>query len=498
MPTSPTLTEQLETLGIHLPPWPEEPEGGSATVDWIQRGQAYAEGVRLWRAQLRNAPESTKGVVDQLLRHLQDTEQVGVWDQLVYGAIKPEVQGSADYEPWQACTKLIRSSALTPAQLLGTAILNAKEQNLIMAIEAITFIAKDETIGLEVGTEAGFTVVCEYLEESIESSCCNDFSTWLQRVKLLEYVTHFMNECHRVIESEKEENAAHDEGSDKSGLTRFRVVKCVHEFLQAIRAHSFQEASIQYPASEPIDPRLSAFFEHNGMRLAMNKDKATDYHIQNSTSKLERLNMFVSADASIIIDCGAHVGIFSAMAATKAIGAKIYMFEPDSDMHRYVAYNMPVNSNYTLYGCALGGAEGTGSFFKSLDSSQTSSLCREATGHFSKISGLEERVTRISRLSDFLSLVDTRIDYLKIDIQGQEMLLVEDLVSADLLDRIDVLAVEASFLDYNSISCVEVLRRSGGFKQALVVNSVYGGGDIVWHRLDKDLIDLCPDLHKLF
>ena len=73
MPTSSTLTEQLATLGVHLPAWPEEPEEGGATGDWIQLGQAYAEGVRLWRAQLRNAPESTKGVVDQLLSHLQDT-----------------------------------------------------------------------------------------------------------------------------------------------------------------------------------------------------------------------------------------------------------------------------------------------------------------------------------------------------------------------------------------------------------------------------------------
>ena len=52
MPTSSTLTEQLATLGVHLPAWPQEPEGGGATDDWIQRGQAYAEGVRLWRAQL--------------------------------------------------------------------------------------------------------------------------------------------------------------------------------------------------------------------------------------------------------------------------------------------------------------------------------------------------------------------------------------------------------------------------------------------------------------
>ena len=84
MPTSSSLTEQLATLGIQLPPWPEEPEGGGATGDWVQRGQAYADGVRLWRAQLRNAPESTKGVVDQLLRHQENGDQLTPWDRLLY------------------------------------------------------------------------------------------------------------------------------------------------------------------------------------------------------------------------------------------------------------------------------------------------------------------------------------------------------------------------------------------------------------------------------
>jgi len=135
MPTSSTLTEQLATMGINLPTWPEEPEGGGATGDWIKRGQAYAEMLRLWRAQLRNAPESTNGLVDQLLRHLQDTGQLSPWDQLVNSAIKPEVQGSADFERWQACTKLIRSTALTPAQLLGMALGMAHEHQLETAIE---------------------------------------------------------------------------------------------------------------------------------------------------------------------------------------------------------------------------------------------------------------------------------------------------------------------------------------------------------------------------
>lgn len=142
MPASSTLTEQLATLGVHLPGWPKEPEGDEPD-NWIERGQAYAEGVRLWRAQLRNAPESTKGVVDQLISHLHDTGQLGVWDQLVYGAIKPEVQGSPDFERWQACTKLIRSSALTPAQLLGITLEVAREQRLAAATYGLKRLLKE-------------------------------------------------------------------------------------------------------------------------------------------------------------------------------------------------------------------------------------------------------------------------------------------------------------------------------------------------------------------
>ena len=143
MPVSSTLTNQLATLGVILPAWPEEPEGDCATEDWIQRGKAYAEGVRLWRAQLRNAPESTKGVLDQLMRHLQDTSALGVWDQLVYGAIKPEVQGSPGYERWQECTKLIRSSAFTPAQLFGIALDLAREQQVEIAAKGMARLIQE-------------------------------------------------------------------------------------------------------------------------------------------------------------------------------------------------------------------------------------------------------------------------------------------------------------------------------------------------------------------
>lgn len=143
MASSSTLINQLAMLGINLPPWPEEVEGDCTVGGWIQHGRTYAEVVRLWRAQLRNAPESTKAVVDQLVSHLQGRSELGVWDQLVYGAIKPEVQGSPDFDRWQTCTKLTRLSALTPAQLLGMALELAREQRVGAATYCLKQLLKE-------------------------------------------------------------------------------------------------------------------------------------------------------------------------------------------------------------------------------------------------------------------------------------------------------------------------------------------------------------------
>ena len=57
MPTSSTLTEQLE--------------GGCSTGDWIQQAQAYAE-----------------RVVDLLLQHHERCDQLTPWDRWLHGAIR--------------------------------------------------------------------------------------------------------------------------------------------------------------------------------------------------------------------------------------------------------------------------------------------------------------------------------------------------------------------------------------------------------------------------
>jgi len=224
MPTSPTLSEQLATLGVHLPAWPEEPEDGGATGDWIQRGQAYAEGVGLWRAQLRNAPESTQGMVDQLLRHLHDIGEVGVWDQLVYGAIKPEMQGSPDEERWQACTKLIRSSALTPAQLLGMALELAREQRLVVAIDVLKSLLNEHPV----------------INEQEQMLLCAELVAAINTTQLID-----------------------DARSDQEGLDR---AIALHEQMAGLIAIAASQQASKYkcathPRTPPLSSKLDAFID---------------------------------------------------------------------------------------------------------------------------------------------------------------------------------------------------------------------------------------------
>ena len=119
MPTCSSLTEQLATLGVHLPAWPKEPEGGNASGDWIQEGQAFAEGVRLWRAQLRNAPARTKEVVDLLLQHQKSTDQLTPWEKWLSAGIHHEVKKNVALDQWGPAIALLQDVPLTKAQILG-------------------------------------------------------------------------------------------------------------------------------------------------------------------------------------------------------------------------------------------------------------------------------------------------------------------------------------------------------------------------------------------
>lgn len=137
MASSSSLTEQLAILGIHLPGWPEEPEDGSATGDWILRGLSYAEGIRLLRAQLRSAAVSDIAGGKRLTGVMQNLRRRSAWDQAVVCYLLADLQEAATFERVHAAAKLVAKDTRTYAQRLGAALTVARDGMLWSAVNAI-------------------------------------------------------------------------------------------------------------------------------------------------------------------------------------------------------------------------------------------------------------------------------------------------------------------------------------------------------------------------
>jgi len=239
MASGSTLTEQLAVLRVQLPAWPDEPEGPESDGDWIQRGLSYAEGIRLWRAQLRNASLSTKAVVEQLICHLQKQGQLGVWDQLVYAAIKPEVQGAKDFERWQACTKLIRSSALTAAQLLGASLEMMREQRLTAGTYGLRRLLKEQD---NLKPEHCLTLCSELVAAANTSNIWKDASSgsigWATAVNLLQHWASLLADAMGLVAPNQQETTNPVEVNRSTLLDH---LDCINQCLASKGAHGHAE-----------------------------------------------------------------------------------------------------------------------------------------------------------------------------------------------------------------------------------------------------------------
>jgi FkbM family methyltransferase len=131
------LTEQLATLGVHLPSWPEEQASHELDNDWIARALAYAEGFRLWRAQLRNGSHNTKLIVDQLMSHLLAINNLQPWDTWLVLALQPDVQHTLLLDRWSECAQALNTLPISPSQLLGGSLALAEVQQLAGATSGI-------------------------------------------------------------------------------------------------------------------------------------------------------------------------------------------------------------------------------------------------------------------------------------------------------------------------------------------------------------------------
>jgi hypothetical protein len=190
-----TLTAQLDSLGAHLPAWPKEPDGGGATGDWIQRGQSYAEALRLWRAQLRNINGLDKSAVEQLIQESHEAIEAPQWDVRVIQYILINMHDLSEHEKDMAATKLIELEGLSAAQLLGASLDLLSTSFIAKGISGIKKALKT--------TCASFTEQAEILAlltiaiPAIPENASSDFRCWTRKVSLHKELTRLLNvACH--------------------------------------------------------------------------------------------------------------------------------------------------------------------------------------------------------------------------------------------------------------------------------------------------------------
>jgi FkbM family methyltransferase len=139
--------------------------------------------------------------------------------------------------------------------------------------------------------------------------------------------------------------------------------------------------------------------------------------------------------APTIVDCGANIGVATAFFVTEHPGARVLAIEPDPSAFELLRRNIGRNrwQNVTAHNVAAGKENGTTTFFR--DPAQPASIVGSTKR---RILG-DEATVETRRLSE---LLPEAVDLLKLDVEGAEAEIVDELIAAGALDLIRAIVVE--------------------------------------------------------
>jgi FkbM family methyltransferase len=160
---------------------------------------------------------------------------------------------------------------------------------------------------------------------------------------------------------------------------------------------------------------------------------------------------------SIVIDIGAYIGTYSIRFCKIAYKGKIVSIEPLYDNYLMLVYNAKLNNCKNLYSVNMGiwSEEGTKSIFYKSDRMTLATLNINLIDKQSNFHKNLIKVTTLDKLINSLGL--TKIDFIKIDVEGSEY---EVLMGANkALDITRSVLIETH--ENNRYKCIDYLKNKG-------------------------------------
>lgn len=160
-------------------------------------------------------------------------------------------------------------------------------------------------------------------------------------------------------------------------------------------------------------------------------------------------------NVEIVFDCGAYIGEWTSMMTNIFPLAKFYCFEPtQSSFERMIQLLSNQKQSISFENILLGEQDGKRvTFFQSLKNCDLgNSIFKENTEHFKELSKDYINVTKVTkRLDTYLKESNIKkIDLLKLDTQGSELLILKGL--GDEIKNVRYIIIEVSNLNYNDSS----------------------------------------------
>jgi FkbM family methyltransferase len=184
------------------------------------------------------------------------------------------------------------------------------------------------------------------------------------------------------------------------------------------------------------DKKIDLQMDFNGKKLYAPNLGTMEYLFDEIFVKGEYYQPQIKGDIKVIYDCGANIGFATIFFKILFPEAKILCFEPNPKTFQSLERNIKINNfdNVILHQIALSKEEGMLDLFFTDDVSVTASI-DSGRSDFDQIVSVPTK-----RLSDFMA--NYKPDLIKMDVEGAEHYIIEDLIQTSTLGKATYLLLE--------------------------------------------------------